>query len=235
MGLPVLVAYVSGHGFGHFVRSSAVLSRMDGAQIHLRTNGRALSLADRAHWAASVSEVDVGPGMIQRGPLETDQPATFAALARYLTDWPRLVDGEAAFLRQCGARLVFGDVPPLAFAAAARAGVPSVAMANFSWSWIYDGCGFSDAAARMREAESQATLLLELAMGGGLDHFPRRRAILPVARTLHRTRAQIRAATPAFADPARRFVLLSLGGFGDDLKIAVSGSDQHRLIVTSAR
>ena len=32
---------------------------------------------------------------------------------------------------------VVGDIPPLAFAAAARAGVPSVAVANFTWDWIY--------------------------------------------------------------------------------------------------
>ena len=30
-----------------------------------------------------------------------------------------------------------GDIPPLAFAAAAAAGVPAIALCNFTWDWIY--------------------------------------------------------------------------------------------------
>ena len=237
---PVLVAYVSGHGFGHFVRTSAVLAQVGSAQLHLRTNGRAFSLAPRAGWAASLTEVDVGPGVIQRGPLESDLEATRAALERYLRDWPRLVDEEAAFLRRVGARLVFADAPPLAFAAAAAAGIPSVAMTNFSWSWIYDGYAdrgptFGEAARLFQRAESQATLLLELAGGGGLEHFAMRRPIAPVARPLTRTRAQIRAALPLFQKKARTFVLFSLGGFGQDRALELRGDADHHLILTSIR
>src|SRR5439155_12240215 len=106
-----LVAYITGHGFGHVVRSDAVLSRLQGVEIHLRTNGRAFFLAGRAGWAHSVTEVDVGPGLVQRGPLDCDLFATRAALERHLQDWPRLVAGEVTFLRESGARLVYGDVP----------------------------------------------------------------------------------------------------------------------------
>jgi UDP:flavonoid glycosyltransferase YjiC (YdhE family) len=237
---PVLVAYVSGHGFGHFVRSSAVLERLRGARLHLRTNGRAFLLAARAGWATSVSEVDVGPGVIQRSALESDLPATRAALERHLRDWPRLVDEEASYLRRVGARLVFGDVPPLAFAAAAAAGIPSVAMTNFSWSWIYDdyvalGAPFGEAASLFQRSEEKATLLLELAGGGGLDHFADRRPIAPVARPLLRTRAQIRASLPLFQKKARTFVLFSLGGFGHDRALELRSSADHHLIVTSVR
>ena len=184
--------------------------------------------------------MDVGPGVVQRGPLETDLAATRVALQRHLDDWPRLVDAEAGFLRDRGARLVYGDLPPLAFAAAAVAGVPSVALANFSWSWIYQGFAardpwFAVAAERLRRAEEQADLLLELAMGGGLDHFPERRPIAPVARARSRTREQIRASLPVFAERARTFVLFSLGGFGADLEVPLHGTGRHHLIVSSAR
>src|SRR5689334_20526473 len=123
-----LVAYVTGHGFGHFVRSAAVLERVAaaGARVHLRTNDRALALAARAPWASSIAEVDVGLGVAQRGPLEVDLPATRAELEAHLARWPRLVEEEARFLRAAGARAVYADVPPLAFAVAAHAGVPSV-------------------------------------------------------------------------------------------------------------
>jgi hypothetical protein len=239
----VLVAYISGHGFGHFVRASAVLSLIHRSpntrvKTHLRTNGRAFFLAGRADWAASITEVDVGPGVVQRGPLATDLPATRRALEQHLANWPRLVAKEAEFLRQSGAQLVFGDVPPLAFAAAAEAGVPSVAMANFSWSWIYDGFAavdpfFADAAAFLRQAESQATLLLHLDMGGGLDAFPRHQRIAPVARPLSRPRDAIRAALGV--EKARTFVLFSLGGFGDDLEVQLQGTSRHQVLVTSVK
>jgi hypothetical protein len=231
----VLVAYISGHGYGHYIRSTAVLSRIRGVKTHLRTNVRAFFLARKA--GQDVSEVDVGPGVVQRGPLQSDLFATRRALEQHLADWPRLVAAEAAFLRRSGARLVFGDVPPLAFAAAAEAGIPSVAMANFSWSWIYDGFAAADpwfavAAAQLREAESRATLLLELEMGGGLDSFPRRRPIAPVARPLSRPREAIRAALGI--EKKSPIVLFSLGGFGDDFEVELQGA-RHQLLVTSVK
>jgi hypothetical protein len=168
-----IVVYLSGHGFGHYTRSEAVLERLlqlaPSTELHLRSSDRALRLAERAAAAgervrfASVAEVDVGPGVAQRGPLAVDVPATRAALQQHLDRWEQTVADEAAFARAIGARLVYADVPPIAFAAAARAKLPSVALANFSWSWIYDGYAdqdgwFAEAAARLRAAEAQATL-----------------------------------------------------------------------------
>jgi len=223
----VIVAYISGHGFGHYIRAAAVLAQL--RDVHLRTNGRALMLARKAGW--DVTEVDVGPGIVQNGPLESDLPATRRALDQHLADWPRLVAEEAAFLRRSRARLVFGDVPPLAFAAAAEAGVPSVAMANFSWSWIYDAYpDFQHIADHMRRAESLASLLLELDMGGGLDAFPRRRRIAPVARPLRHQRAAVRSRLGV----TKTMVLFSLGGYGDDFTVDVRGG-RHQLFVTSGK
>src|SRR5436190_1794810 len=100
MARPTIVAYLSGHGFGHFTRSAAVLARLAArATVHVRTSERALALARGAGWAASVAEADVGPGVVQRGPLAVDVAATRAALARHLAAWPALVDEEAARLR----------------------------------------------------------------------------------------------------------------------------------------
>jgi hypothetical protein len=236
----MLVAYVSGHGYGHFIRAGALLERVAArTPVHLCANARALELAHRARWAASVREVDVGPGLLQRGPLELDVDATGAALEAHLAAWPSLVDQEATFLRESGARLVLGDVPPLAFAAAARAGVPSVALANFSWSWMYSVYAERDrriaaAVAPLRAAEAQATLLLALSMSRGLDAFPRQRAIAPVARALTRPPSETRARLPFGAD-LRPLVLLSFGGFGRDLSIEIAPSPRHNLLVVNAQ
>src|SRR5262245_42523745 len=122
---PAIVAYLSGHGFGHFTRSAAVLERLaDRYAIHVRTSAQALQLARRASWPASVAEVDVGPGVAQRGPLAVDVAATLAALQQHVRRLPELITAECAWLSRVAPRAVFADVPPLAFAAAAAAGVP---------------------------------------------------------------------------------------------------------------
>ena len=242
---PKLVAYLSGHGYGHATRSAAVLEEVARhAEIHLRTSGRALALGRAASWPATVTEVDVGPGVAQRGPLRVDLPATRTALAEHLTAWPRRVEEEAAAIRASGASLVFADVPPIAFAAAARAGVPSVGLGNFSWSWIYDGYAASDpwfagAARALAEAEAQATRFLALAMGGGLEVFPRRWELPPVARRPTRGRAEARRMLPFACDAKggdpRPIVLVSFGGFGGDLDLAAAGrQDDLRLLVVAA-
>ena len=80
-------------------------------------------------------------------------------------------------LTSLGAGLVVGDVPPLAFAAAHAAGIPSIAIANFTWDWIYEGYdpaghGYPDLVASVREACAHAGLFLRLPMWGGFGMAP---------------------------------------------------------------
>ena len=93
------------------------------------------------------------------------------------------------------ATIVLGDIPPLAFAAAARAGVPSVAIGNFTWDWIYDGIRRRSSAIApgvidtIRDAYATATRALRLPLhggfdadGGGHDRHPVHRAALDARR-----------------------------------------------------
>jgi L-arabinokinase len=112
--------------------------------------------------------------------------------------------------------VVLGDIPPLAFLAAAKAGVPGVGMSNFSWDWIYAHLarqepGLSAAAAAAATAYAQATNLLELPFAGDLSAFPRRTAVPLVARRPSVTRAEARRRLGLGLAPA---ALLSFGGLG---------------------
>jgi L-arabinokinase len=115
-----------------------------------------------------------------------------------------------------------------------------VALGNFSWSWIYEGYAaadpwFAGAAARLRAAEAQADLCLALEMGGGLEVFQRRLALPPVARPPAHDRAEVRAALFPDGDD-RPLVLLSFGGFGDELDLdeAARRNPGLDLVVVSA-
>ncbi len=222
-----VLAYVSGHGFGHWTRSAPLLEDLAArARVHVRTSGRALPWARRAAWPASVEEVDVGPGAVQAGPLAVDVAATRAALAAHLERWPALVRDEVARGRALGARLVYGDVPPLAFEVARRLEVPAVAVANFTWSWAYahyvaQDPWFEVASARLRVAEGLATHVVALPGGGGLDALgpPRRQLAIRRPPTCTRDDARRALPRPRPGDP-RPVVLISFGGYGDALDLS---------------
>ncbi len=189
-------------------------------ELHVRTCDRALAIARRAPWATSVEEVDGGPGVVQKGPLESDVEGTRRAVEQHLRGFEASADREAKALRALGVRAVYSDVAPLAFEAAHRAGVPSIGLANFSWSWIYEGFEACAALApHLRAAEERATHFLMLPFGGGLEVFPNREQLPLVSRKPTTTREAARRLLPLPAREERPVVLLSFGGFGDALDL----------------
>jgi L-arabinokinase len=145
-----------------------------------------------------------------------DEAATAQAWRSFVAgDLSRVAD-EARWLRREGARVVLGDIPPLAFAAAAEAGVPSVGLSNFSWDWIYRHMsvrfpGLADAADWAAAAYRRCGLLLQLPFAGDLSAFPRREEIPLVARSPRATREGARRLLDL---PDGPLALVSFGGLG---------------------
>jgi hypothetical protein len=215
----VLVAYVSGHGFGHATRTAEVLRVLREQEPSLPI--AVVTGAPEALFRAAVPgsfafrrrECDVG--LVQRDALVIDEAATARRFETFRAGWEAAVDEESAFLR-AGARLVLGDIPPLAFAAAAGAGVPGVALANFSWDWIYRHVSrrepaLAHAAEHCAAAYRKASLLLRLPFSGDLSSFPRIEDVPLVARRPRVPKAEARQRLGLDRRPA---VLLSFGGVG---------------------
>jgi L-arabinokinase len=212
----MLVAYVSGHGFGHAVRTAVVLRRLRDLRpdpaIEVVTNAPAwLFPPDTGHRPL---RTDVG--LVQRDGLEHDEDATLAALTPFLEGLPRLADEEAGRLRHRGVRLVLGDIPALAFDVADRLGVPAVALGNFSWDDVYAPLlgrwpGFAPVVERLRASYARAHLLLRLPFHLEMSAFPRRRELPLVARRPTRDQAEARRLTGI--PPGATAVLLAFGGF----------------------
>ena len=76
--------------------------------------------------------------MVQPNSLEIDARATLERYAAHVAGEGALVDAEVASVRAAGARAIVANVPAAAFVIAARAGVPGIGLANFSWDWIYE-------------------------------------------------------------------------------------------------
>jgi L-arabinokinase len=216
----VLAAYVSGHGWGHLTRLAEVLR-----EVRARAPGLALALAGRVPEALVrravpgplvLRAVDCDVGLAQRDALAIDEPGTAARCRAFEAGWEARVEAEAAFLRARGARAVLADVPPLAFAAAARAGVPALGLGNFSWDWIYRHLAprqpsLAASAALAARSYAEAALFLALPFEGDLSAFPRRERVGFVARRPRRGRDEARRRLGLDGRPA---VLLSFGGVG---------------------
>jgi len=145
-----------------------------------------------------------------------DEAATVAKWLAFVERDAERVADEGRWLRGAGARVVLGDIPPLAFAAAARAGVPSVGLSNFSWDWIYRYMaprqpGLAEAAEWAAESYRRCGLLLQLPFAGDLSAFPRREEIPLVARSPRATREDARRLLDL---PDGPLALVSFGGLG---------------------
>lgn len=218
-----LLFYVSGHGFGHATRACAVIAALreragPSLEIGVRSEAPAWIFTQRdPHLRCTPARVDVG--MLQPNGLDLDLPGTLAAHEAFTADWEAAVAREAAVIADLGASLVAADIPPLPFAAARRAGVAGVGIANFSWDWILDGYAESEPrwrpiVARYREAYGEAQALFRLPFHGDLSAFHPIVDVPLVVNRSTRTRAECRRSLGLADGDRRRLVLVSFGGFG---------------------
>jgi L-arabinokinase len=164
----------------------------------------------------AVRRIACDVGLAQRDALVIDEAGTVAGWRAFMRGWDGLVASEATWLREAGARLVVGDIPPLAFEAASRARLPSVALGNFSWDWIYRHLAarepaLAEAAARARESYGRAEVLLRLPFACDASAFRRVEDVPLVARRPAVAKAVARRRLGLDEGP---LCLLSFGGVG---------------------
>jgi hypothetical protein len=218
----LIVFYVSSHGYGHASRSIEVIK----ALALRRPDTRVIVRSAVPRWffdAARLGSLQLEPlecdtGVAQIDSLTIDEADTARRAASFYADFDRRADGEAEWLRSVGASLVLGDVPPLAFAAADRARCPSIAIANFTWDWIYEGFSTferlaSGALPRIRRAYGHATAALRLPLSGGFEAMTGPVTDIPlIARRSFRDRGDTRRLLQV--PDNRPLVLASFGAYG---------------------
>jgi hypothetical protein len=209
---------VSGHGFGHAVRSAEVASALlaRGVRVLVRSDAPPWLFPDDVEWLPNPGwPLDVG--VAQHDGLELDIVETRRRWEQFASEIGPRADVEARSLVEHGVDLVIGDIPPLAFAAAARAHIPSLALGNFTWDWIYAAWpGFNAINARIRAAYAEADVLLRLPLHATTQDafcaFERVEDVPLIARRARRTRFEVRRELGLKQDA--RVVLVSFGGFG---------------------
>lgn len=220
-GAPSVVFYISGHGFGHASREVEVINTLAAHRpdltIVLRTAVSEALLTRTLRAPVIRLEGPCDSGVIQRDSVTHDDEATVREAAGFQETMAERVEAELLRLRPFEVRAIVGDIPPMAFDVAARLDAPSVAIANFTWDWIFEWYVEQLRAAPtllddIRRSYRLATHALELPLSGGFEVFPRVTRIAFIAR--HSTRTRKEARHLLGLDPARSVALLSFGGYG---------------------
>ena len=136
-----IVFYISGHGYGHAARMieviNAVFARRPETRIGVRTAAPRWLFDLSVKGRINFSHLEADSGVVQVDSLTLDEADSIRRAASFHADLVTRAASETRHLRQIDAGLVVGDIPPLAFAVAASAGLPSIAIGNFTWDWVY--------------------------------------------------------------------------------------------------
>lgn len=222
-----LVVALSAHGYGHAAMTSPVVDRLrerlPGLRVTLRSALPDGFLRERYGADCIVQSARCDVGMLMASPFEQRLEASALAYAEFHSDWEARVAREASEMAALGADLVLANVPYLAIAGAARAGIPAVALACLNWMDIYRHF-FGERAqspailAQMHEAYGSATRILQPEPSMPMRDLPARTPIGPIARLGRSRAAEIRATLRLAADT--RLVLLATGGVTHRIDLA---------------
>ena len=215
--------YISGHGFGHASRQieivRALRRRRPRLQVAIRTPAPRWMFDRSLGGGCDFEAIETDTGMVQQDSLTIDVEASIVRARDFHRSMGARADAEAARLAAGRFDLVVGDIPPLACAAAARAGVPAVVVGNFTWDWIYAGYPETAELApalvdTIREAYALAEHAWRLPLHGGFETFRGGRLVdIPlVARRSARAPADVRRRLGLPTD--RHLVLCAFGRYG---------------------
>ena len=217
----VITFYVSGHGFGHASRSieliRVLVEKNPAVHITIKTTAPKwlFDVARLPGVRYQACETDVG--MTQTDAVTMDVADTARRAAAFYRNFDGRAEKEAGALRADGTRLVLGDIPPLAHAAAARASIPSIGISNFTWDWIYEHYPTFEWEApgviqTIGDAYALADRALRLPMHGGFRTFASVTDIPFIARLSTRDPEDTRRRLNVASD--RPFVIASFSGYG---------------------
>ncbi len=214
---PSIAYYITSHGYGHGVRSCSIIRAINRLYpdwtVHIVSQLPAAFIANQADSTRNpIRAESYDVGMVQLDSIRVDIDATLGKISHIGHRRNELVQIESEFLTANRIAAVVADIPGIPIEAAARKGIPSIAVGNFGWDWIYSEFVPRDAAwepvvKMFQEQYRQTSLLLRLPFCEEMEAFPRIEDIPLVASPGIARRSEIAAATGC--DERKRWILLS--------------------------
>lgn len=211
---------LSPHGYGHAAMTAPVIHALRRRRPDLRLTiqtGVPRGFLEERYGPDfhHVSEVpDFGLKMLSATTVDLD--ASAEAYRRMHADFSALVGREAALLCEARPDVVLANVPYVTLAAAARAGIPAVALSSLEWADIYrhylgDRPEAGAVWADMRDAYNSARAFLRVTPAMDMPCLANVVDIGTVARKGHNRRGELAAMAPG------RLGLVAFGGIDHDL------------------
>jgi hypothetical protein len=219
MSPPIVYVAITGHGFGHATRTTAVLN-----EIRQRCPDAVFLVTSTApHWLLD-RQID-GPfihrprsldvGVVQSDSLQMDRAATLEKLNDLQRRSASIIASEVQFLRQNRVTLVLADSPFLAVPIAHAADVPCWMASNFGWDFIYRDWGddFEAIADWIADYHAQCDVLFRLPFHEPMSAFPN---VVDVGLTGSQPRQDLEQLRSQWGivQPPERTVLMTFGGLG---------------------
>lgn len=219
---PLILYYVSGHGFGHAARASRVIRELvkrHGVNVVVRTMAPPFIFKHAIGSDVTLERADVDSGPAQSDCLHTDMPATLDRVTRHLRDFDATAQKEAEYAASLNPSVIVADISPLGVEVGRLLKRPTIVVANFLWDWIYADYAayhpqFGPISRRFTEIYSKATRILRTPLSGGMDAYANMTDIPLIAPDMKKPRETARAELGLSTD--EKFVLVSLGGIGSE-------------------
>ena len=212
--------FLSGHGFGHAVRESALIEALPAdVAVDIYTSIPSAFFRDELRREVRVIPCEIDCGCLQTDTVEVDVEGTLARYQEIESRRREHIDRFAPMLKASGADLAVADAPALAFPIARAAGIPAWCVCNFTWLDIYapyvaERPHYREMLARMRADYASADRHIRLFPHmSGQDGWP----VEPVG-LISRSGRPLRAefARRFSLDPGKRWALIYVGSFGLD-------------------
>ncbi|MDP2433076.1 MAG: hypothetical protein Q8O33_13765 [Pseudomonadota bacterium] len=216
-----LLVAISHHGLGHLAQAAPVLNALHATRPDLEflvwSGVPRAALAARIHAPFQHRHEPADVGLAMHDAVRVDLTASRAAHLDFHGGWDARVADEAAWLREQDISGVLSDVACLPLAAAARAGIPAVAMCSLNWvdiasAYLAEQPGMAPVLEQMATAYRSARAFLRVTPAMPMDWLENREAVPPIAALGVDRRVELRARLGL--EHGERLVLLGLGGIG---------------------
>lgn len=230
---------MSDHGYGHASRTIAVIRKLSRLNASVKISVKAAmpydflkdSLPD-----ASVHKAKNDVGVVcDEKTLKVDVASTQEEVSRWVRAKSDSLRKEIDFCRETGAELIVSDIPPFPFDVATRLGLPSVAMSNFNWYWVYSRLFAEEPMLEdLMASYRQCSLALLLPFHKGMELFKRTLEIPLVVRESDEPRPKLRARLGLKEGETAVFATLGKSIRGTEAKIGDTelGERKVRIITT---
>lgn len=216
-----LLVAISHHGLGHLAQTAPVINALHTARPDLTfliwSGVTPAALAARIHAPFQHRHEPADVGLAMHDAVRVDLAASRDAYLDFHRDWDGRVAREADWLREREVTGVLADVACLPLAAAARAGIPGIALCSLNWvdiaaAYLAEQEGMAAVLEQMAAAYRSARAFLRATPAMPMDWLDNREALPPISAHGIGRAVELRERLGLAA--GERLVLLGFGGIG---------------------